>query len=489
MKGLTHHRVVIIGSGFSGLGMAIRLKQAALEDFVILERAGDLGGTWRDNTYPGCQCDVESNLYSYSFAPSPRWSRTYAPQAEIWEYLRSCARKFELEKHLRYRHEVQSATWDDAAALWRIETTAGLFSAGVLVAATGPLSEPSIPAIPGLAEFAGPRFHSAAWDHGVDLAGKRVAVIGTGASAIQFVPRIQPKAAQLYLFQRTPPWVLPHRDRPVRGLAQALYRTVPGWQRLVRSFDYWSRELFVIPFMKPSPNSLPERLARTHLERQVSDPVLRARLTPRYAIGCKRILISNAYYPAIQEPNVELVTDDIREVRVRSIVTGDGHEREVDVIILATGFRVTETPFAGRVTGRAGKRLADQWSPSPAAYRGIAVAGFPNLFLLLGPNTGLGHTSVLVMVEAQLRYVMGCLRHLDRTGMSAIEVRREAQDGFNADVQSRLRDTVWNAGGCRSWYLDSSGRNTTIWPGMTWPYVRMLRRFDPAAYHLSSRPA
>jgi len=486
---LTHHRVVIIGSGFSGLGMAIRLKQAGIEDFVILERAGDLGGTWRDNTYPGCQCDVESNLYSYSFAPRATWSRTYAPQAEIWDYLRECARKFALEKHIRYQHEVQSATWDDAAARWRIETAGGPFTAGVLVAATGPLSEPSIPAIPGLNEFPGPRFHSAAWDHGVDLAGKRVAVIGTGASAVQFVPRIQPEAARLYLFQRTPPWVLPHRDRPVRGLARALYRTVPAWQRVVRSFVYWSRELFVRPFMRPRPNSLPERLARTHLERQVADPGLRARLAPSYAIGCKRILISNVYYPAIQQPNVELVTDDIREVRGRAIVTGDGHEREVDVIILATGFRVTEMPFASRVTGRDGKSLADRWRPSPSAYRGVAVAGFPNLFFLLGPNTGLGHTSVLVMVEAQLRYVMGSLRHLERSGMSAIEVRREAQDGFDAEVQSRLRDTVWNAGGCRSWYLDSTGRNTTIWPGMTWPYVNMLRRFDPAAYHLSQRPA
>ena len=467
--------------------MAIRLKQAGINDFVIFERAADLGGTWRDNTYPGCQCDVESNLYSYSFAPSPRWSRTYAPQAEIWEYLRACARKFELEKHIRYQHEVQSATWDEAATRWRIETTAGRFSADLLVAATGPLSEPSIPAIRGLAEFAGPQFHSGAWDHEVDLAGKRVAVVGTGASAIQFVPRIQPKAAQLYLFQRTPPWVLPHRDRPVRGLAQALYRTVPGWQLLVRSFVYWSHELFVIPFMKPSPNSLPERLARAHLERQVADPGLRARLTPRYAIGCKRILISNAYYPAVQQSNVELVSDDIREVRGRSIVTSDGHERVVDVIILATGFRVTEMPFASRVTGRGGKCLADEWSPSPAAYRGMAVAGFPNLFFLLGPNTGLGHTSVLVMVEAQLRYVMGSLRHLERSGMSAIEVRREAQEAFNVDVQSRLRNTVWNAGGCRSWYLDSTGRNTTIWPGMTWPYVNMLRRFDPAAYHLTQR--
>ncbi|HXJ48630.1 MAG TPA: NAD(P)/FAD-dependent oxidoreductase [Candidatus Acidoferrum sp.] len=486
---MTHHRVAIIGSGFSGLGMAIRLKQSGREDFVIRERASDLGGTWRDNTYPGCQCDVESNLYSYSFAPSPTWSRTYAPQAEIWEYLRTCAERFGLGEHIRYQHEVQSAAWDESAARWRIETTRGPFSADVLVAAVGPLSEPSIPAIPGLDEFPGPHFHSAAWNHDVDLTGKRVAVIGTGASAIQLVPRIQPRVAQLHLFQRTPPWVLPHRDRPVRAAARALYRAVPGWQRLVRYGVYWSRELFVRPFMKPSPNSLPERLARGHLEKQVADPGLRARLTPRYAIGCKRILISNDYYPAIQKSNVELVTDDIREVRGRRIVTADGNEREVDVIVLATGFRVTEMPFAQRVTGREGRRLADQWSGSPSAYRGTAVAGFPNLFFLLGPNTGLGHTSVLVMVEAQLRYVLGCLRHLERSGMASLEVRREAQDAFNADVQLRLRDTVWNAGGCRSWYLDPTGRNTTIWPGTTWPFVRRLRRFDPAAYRLYPRPA
>lgn len=486
---MTHHRVVIIGSGFSGLGMGVQLKRAGIHDFVILERATDLGGTWRDNTYPGCQCDVESNLYSYSFAPNPTWSRTYSPQAEIWDYLRHCAERFHLGPHLRFQHEVRSANWDDAAERWRIDSSGGQFTSDVLVAAVGPLSEPSVPAIPGLDEFPGPHFHSAAWDHSLDLSGKRVAVVGTGASAIQIVPRIQPLVAQLHLFQRTPPWVLPHRDHEVRGIVRALYRTVPGWQRLVRAVVYWQRELFVIPFMKVTPNSAPEKWAREHLEKQVADPELRARLTPRYAIGCKRILISNEYYPAIQQPNVELVTDDIREVRGRSVVTAGGEEREIDAIILATGFRVTEMPFATKVTGREGKCLADQWGASAAAYRGTTVAGFPNLFFLLGPNTGLGHTSVLLMMEAQLRYVMSCLAHLERSGMAAIEVRREAQDEFNADVQSRLRDTVWNAGGCRSWYLDKTGRNTTIWPGMTWPYVRLLRRFDPAAYQLSRRPA
>ena len=465
--------------------MAVRLKQAGIDDFVILERAADVGGTWRDNTYPGCQCDVESNLYSFSFAPNPAWTRTYPLQAEIWDYLRLCAAKFGLMPHIRFRHEVQSATWDESGARWRIESSRGSFSADALVAAVGPLSEPAMPAIPGLDGFPGPCFHSAAWDHDIDLAGKRLAVVGTGASAIQFIPYIQALVARLHLYQRTPPWVLPHRDREVRGIAPTLYRSIPGLQRLLRFGVYWSRELFVLPFMKVRPNPAPEQLARRHLEKQVADPGLRARLTPSYAIGCKRILISNEYYPAIQQPNVELITEGIREVRGKSIVGADGSEREVDVIILATGFRVTEMPFARWVTGRDGTRLADRWSGSPAAYRGTAVAGFPNLYLLLGPNTGLGHTSVLVMLEAQLRYVMGCLRHLERSGMTTLEVRWEAEEAFNAEVQSRLRDTVWNSGGCRSWYLDSTGRNTTIWPGMTWPYVRLMRRFDPAAYRVS----
>jgi cation diffusion facilitator CzcD-associated flavoprotein CzcO len=480
-----HHRVAIIGSGFSGLGMGVKLKQAGIDDFVILERAGDLGGTWRDNTYPGCQCDVQSNLYSFSFAPNPAWSRTYSPQAEIWEYLRLVAEKFRLTPHLRYQHEVRSAVWDEGAGRWRLETAAGALSADVVVAAVGPLSEPSRPAIPGLDSFPGPCFHSAAWDHDLDLTGKRVAVIGTGASAIQFVPRIQPLVDRIHLFQRTPPWVLPHADRDVSALARTLYRSIPGLQHLVRSAVYWSRELFVLPFMKVRPNPAPEKMARNHLESQVADPGLRARLTPDYAIGCKRILISNDYYPAIQQANVELVTDAIREIRGSSVVTADGREREVDVVILATGFRVTEMPFSKWVTGRGGRCLADAWAGSPSAYRGTAVAGFPNLFLLLGPNTGLGHTSVLVMLEAQLRYLVGCLRHLERKGMKKIEVLPEAQEAFNTRVQSGLRETVWNSGGCRSWYLDRTGRNTTIWPGMTWPYVRLLRRFDPAAYRLS----
>jgi cation diffusion facilitator CzcD-associated flavoprotein CzcO len=482
---VSHYRIAIVGAGFSGLGMAIRLKQAGIDDFVVLERAADLGGTWRDNRYPGCQCDVESNLYSFSFAPNPDWTRLFPLQREIWDYLERCADLYGVRPKILFNHRVTAADWREDQSRWLLRTAGGELSADFLVGAAGPLSEPSVPAIPGLSDFQGPRFHSACWDDSVDLRGKRVAVVGTGASAIQLVPRIQPLVGRLHLFQRTPAWILPHRDRPVRPLARTLYRRLPGLQRAARTGVYWWRETFAVAFMKVRRDSPPERFARGHLERQVADPELRRRLTPDYAVGCKRILISNDFYPAIQQPNVELVTEAIREVRPHSVVTADGKERVVDALILATGFKVTDVPFAHAVRGRDGRLLADLWQGSPRAYRGTTVAGFPNLFLLLGPNTGLGHTSVLIMLEAQLRYVLGALRHLRRKGRSRLEVRPEAEAAFNAGIQRALEGTVWNSGGCKSWYLDRRGGNPIIWPGMTWPYVRLMRRFDPGAYSFS----
>jgi len=481
---VSHFKVAIVGAGFSGLGMAIRLKQGGIDDFVVLERAGDLGGTWRDNSYPGCQCDVESNLYSFSFAPNPGWTRLFPLQREIWDYLERCADRYRLRPHIRFGCAVTAAEWDESARHWRLRTPGGELTADFLVGAVGPLSEPSIPAIPGLDSFRGPRFHSAAWDRSVDLRGKRVAVVGTGASAIQIVPRIQPLVERLLVFQRTPAWIMPHRDRPVRPLAKALYRRLPWLQQAVRTGVYWWRESFVVAFMKVRPDSLAERFARAHLESQVAGPELRRKLTPDYAVGCKRIIISNDFYPALQQPNAELVTDAIREVRPHSVVTADGTEREVDVLVLATGFHVNDMPFARAVRGRDGT-LAERWNGSPRAYRGTTVAGFPNLFLLLGPNTGLGHTSVLVMLEAQLRYVAGALRHLRRSRRSVIEVRPESEEAFNRDLQAKLEGTVWNSGGCKSWYLDAAGGNPTIWPGMTWRYIRLMRSFDPAAYAFS----
>jgi cation diffusion facilitator CzcD-associated flavoprotein CzcO len=478
-------KVAIVGTGFAGLGMAIRLKQAGVQDFVLLERAEDVGGTWWANTYPGCQCDVPSHLYSFSFAPNPDWSRTYSMQPEIRDYLRDCAERFGILPHIRFGHEVRSATWLEDERRWRIDTSGGEMTAQILVGGVGPLSEPSIPDIPGLDRFEGAVFHSAEWDHDHDLTDERVAVIGTGASSIQFVPKIQPRVTQLHLFQRTPPWVLPHTDRPVTRLERFLYRRLPFLQRLVRAGIYWGREWYVLGFVYDRRiMRLPERVARRHLRRGVRDRRLRRKLVPSYTLGCKRVLLSNDYYPALDRPNVEVLTDGIREVRPSSIVTAEGEEREVDTIILGTGFKVTDIPAAEYIRGRDGRTLAETWQGSPQAYLGTSVAGFPNLFFLLGPNTGSGHTSVVYMIEAQIAHVLKCLRALERSGRQAIEVRREVQERFNREVQTRMGDTVWSAGGCASWYFDRTGRNTTLWPEFSWRFARRARRFDRDDYEL-----
>jgi cation diffusion facilitator CzcD-associated flavoprotein CzcO len=384
---VTHRRIVIVGAGFSGLGMAIRLREEGELDFVLLERAGDLGGTWRDNTYPGCRCDVPSHLYSFSFAPNPHRSSTFSPQPEILDYLRACAERYGVMPHIRTGCELRGADWDPEAELWRLETSQGRLTAEVLIAAQGPLSEPSYPDLPGLESFAGTTFHSARWNHEHDLEGERVAVIGTGASAIQFVPEIQPEVARLHVFQRNAPWVMPHTNRPLRAWERALYGLFPPARLAMRGAIYWARESFVLPFRRPRLGRLVERMALGHLYSQVGDPDLRERLRPSYALGCKRILPSDDWYPALVKPNVEVVTEGIREVRPHSIVSADGSEREVDTIIFGTGFHVSEVPIAARVRGRDGRSLAEVWDGSPSAYKGSAVAGYPNLFFLVGPNT------------------------------------------------------------------------------------------------------
>jgi cation diffusion facilitator CzcD-associated flavoprotein CzcO len=485
----THHRIAIVGSGFAGLGAAIKLKQAGIEDFVVLERTGDVGGTWNVNTYPGCQCDIPSHLYSFSFAPNPGWTRTYSLQPEIWEYLRRVCSEQGVGPHVRFHHEVTAVRWAEDEQLWRIETNAGELTAEMLIAGPGPLAEPKLPEIEGIDTFEGTMFHSAQWNHEHSLLGKRVAVIGTGASSIQFLPHIQPEVGKLHLFQRTAPWVVPHRDRQTSRAERLLYRVFPPAQRLVRGLVYWSRELFVFTLMHPREGSLAERTGRKHLREQVPDPELRAKLSPRYRIGCKRTLISNDYYPALQHPNVEVVTDSIAAITPHGIVTADGIERELDTIILGTGFHVTDMPVAEWVHGRGGRTLGDVWLGSPQAYLGATVAGFPNLFLLVGPNTGLGHNSIVFMIESQLNHLMDCIAHLDRTGTGVFDVREDVQERFNEELQRKLDGSVWTSGGCVSWYLDEHGRNSTIWPGSTWPYRRRTRRFDPADYELSPRPA
>ena len=479
---ITEHDIAIVGSGFSGLAMAVRLLRDGMDDFVVLERAGDVGGTWRDNSYPGCACDVPSHLYSLSFSPNPGWSSTFSPQAEIQAYLRGVAERCGVLPHVRFECSLDAAEWDERTQRWELSTSTGPLRARVLIPAVGPLSEPSIPALPGLERFTGKVFHSAAWDHGHDLTGERVAVIGTGASAIQFVPRIQPRVGRLHLFQRTPPWVMPRRARRLTRLERAVYRRLPVAQRAMRTGIYWARELYAIPLLRASLAPLTRRLGLRFLRAQVRDPDLRRKLTPSYAPGCKRVLISNDYLPSLSKPNVEVVTDGVAEVRERSVVTADGREREVDAIIFGTGFRVTDFPIAERVRGRHGRALGDVWQASPRAHRGTAVAGFPNMFFLLGPNTGLGHTSVVVMAEAQAGYVLEALRHMRARVAGAVEVRPDAQDAWNAAVQRRMPGTVWAAGGCASWYIDRTGANTTLWPGYTFTFRRLMRRFDPANY-------
>jgi cation diffusion facilitator CzcD-associated flavoprotein CzcO len=514
--------IVIIGAGFSGLGMAIRLKQAGMDDFVICEKSPELGGTWWENTYPGCGCDVRSMLYSFSFEPKSDWSREFALQAEILEYINHCADKYDLRRHIRFRTEVTAVEFDDDSDVWRVYTRSadapddagaaasasvgtsvgagaeadgdggadrgageGELRARVVVAGLGPLHQPSFPVLPGLDRFAGKAFHSAQWDHSYDLRGKRVAVIGTGASAIQFVPRVAGEVASLKVFQRTPPWVIPKPDREFRPAEHRMFRTVPGYRRAYRNLIYWQQEALFLIFKHPRLNNAFKRVARWHLRRQVPDPELRRRLTPDYDIGCKRMLPSNDYYPALTRSNVELVTDGITEVRENAIVTADGTEHEVDAIIYGTGFRVTDAFDEARIVGRDGLKIQEAWREGIEAYLGVTVSGFPNLFLLLGPHSGLGHNSMIFIIEAQTRYVLDCLRLMSRTKARRIEVRPGVQRDFNRWVQEKSQEAVWVAGGCKSWYLDGNGVNRAAWPASTIAYWWRTRRARPGDFDLS----
>ena len=479
--------VAIVGSGFAGIGMAASLLRAGLTDIVLLERAADLGGTWRDNSYPGAACDVPSHLYSFSFAPNPDWTRSFSPQPEIWAYLRRVADREGVTGKIRFGAAVTSARWDADGCQWRVETTAGTLTTRFLVSATGPLSDPMIPDIPGLARFTGAVFHSATWDHDYDLAGRNVAVIGTGASAIQFVPQVQPLAAHLAVFQRTPAWIMPRHDRQISRPERWLFRHVPVTQRIARAAIYCWRESYALGFVKhPAIMRAVQAAVLRHLRRRVPDPDLRAKVTPSYLMGCKRILLSNDYYPALAQPNVSLVTGAIKEIREDCVLTSDGTAHPADTLIFGTGFHVTDFPFAHRVFGVDGVSLASSWSARPAwtAFRGTTTAGFPNLFTLTGPNTGLGHNSQVFMIEAQVRYVRAALVRARRHGIDRIEVRPAAQAAYDRMVRRKMRKTVWLTGGCTSWYLDADGRNIALWPDFTWAYAWRTRRFDPASYDL-----
>jgi cation diffusion facilitator CzcD-associated flavoprotein CzcO len=486
---VTNVDVLIVGAGFSGLCMGIKLLDAGMNSFLIIEKSKDIGGTWWDNRYPGCACDIPSHLYSFSFAPSTEWTRMYPGQQEIHDYLKRCVERYGLAPYLRLNTRFCEAAWDESEGVWNVTAADGMrIRARVLVSGMGALHVPRYPEIKGRDNFQGPAFHSTTWDHGVDLDGKNVAVIGTGASAIQFVPQIVPRVGKLHLFQRTPPWIVPRLDFAFSEKWRRRFRSIPITRWALRQYIFWRQEVRVLGFLgNETFRKKVEAIALRHLARGIKDPKLRAALTPNYKLGCKRVLVSDDYYPTFNCSNVELVTAGIDEVREHSIVTSDGVERPIDVLIYGTGFRATEPLIGCRIIGKGGVGLREVWQKRMSAYLGVTVSGFPNFFMLLGPNTGLGHNSVVLMIEAQVRYTMNCLKLMKRRNQRVLEVRPEIQQSFVEEIYRRMAGTVWQSGGCKSWYQDqTTGEITTLWPGSVVSYLRRTRSVSPSDFELSS---
>jgi cation diffusion facilitator CzcD-associated flavoprotein CzcO len=479
---------LIVGAGFAGLAAAIKLQEAGERDFVVIEKDSDVGGTWHINTYPGAECDVPSQLYSYSFALNPDWSKVYSPQQEIWEYTKRVAEGAGVLDRFVFDTAVVAAAWDEAAQRWRVTTTGGEYAARTVISGSGGLSEPRLPEIDGIDTFQGEIFHSARWNHDVDLTGKRVAVIGTGASAIQLVPELQKVVGHLDVYQRTPNWVIPRNEREFTSIEKAIFRRVPGAQRVARAAVYTQLETRAPAFTRfPALLKVVENQCKKNIAKSIKDPDLVSKVTPTYRAGCKRILISNAWYPALASDNVDLITEPIAKVTGDAVVTADGEERPIDVLVVATGFYVTEPPIAQHITGRDGRTLADVWDEhGMAAYKGTTIHGFPNLFQIVGPNTALGHSSMIFMIESQVRYIVDAARTMRRQGLGAVEPSAAAQDAWTTTIQERMKPTVWTTGGCASWYLDRFGNNTTLWPGQTFAFRSHLSRFDIDKYDVAA---
>lgn len=479
-----HVRVAIIGAGFTGLAMVHSLREAGISDWLVLEKGDGAGGVWRDNTYPGIACDVPSHLYSLSFAPNPDWERTFSNGRQIWEYCERVARDLRIAEQTCFEEELREARWDAEHSVWRLRTTTLELTADVVVDGSGVLNDPSYPAIPGLASFQGALFHSARWDHDQTLDGKRVAVIGTGASAVQIVPAIQQQVAHMTVFQRTPGWVIPRNDRDITEVERRALRRLPLLQKLIRGGQYAYRDGLLLQVMhRRGVRRIFEAISKAYLRRTIEDPALRAKLTPNFEIGCKRILLTSAWYPALNQPNVDIETSPITEIREHAVITADGTVHEVDAIVCATGFHAADLPAREIFHGRDGRSLAETWGESPRAYRGVTTHNFPNLFRIGSVGTGTGHMSHVMQIESAVVYVMDALRTMDARGLASVEVTANAQERYAAWHHALIDGTVWAVGGCKSWYLDPSGEPSAMWPSSARHYRTTTRHFDTAAYH------
>jgi cation diffusion facilitator CzcD-associated flavoprotein CzcO len=477
--------IAIVGAGFGGVGAVVMLRRAGYDDVTVFERGERVGGVWHHNTYPGAACDIPSHLYEFSFAPNPRWSRRYAPQEEIQAYLEDVARRHGVLERIRTGTEVEQARWDSERGKWLLQTSAGPHEADVLLTACGQLSVPSVPPLPGLDDFEGPAFHTARWRHDVDLTGKRVAVIGTGCSAIQVVPAIQPFVARLDVYQRSPGWTIPKMDGPFSERAKRLFQRFPVLQRLDRKAIFAFNELGAVGMTRHRSLLAPLRaLGRRQINKAISDPELRRKVTPSDELGCKRVMLTDEWYPTLCKPNVELITDRIAGVTPSAVRTQDGSERAVDVLVLATGFKTHGFVAPMEIVGEGERTLAEEWAEVARAYLGLSVPGFPNMFLLYGPNTNGGTGSVIFTLEAGIGHVIAALRELERAGASRIELTRSSAEAFDRELRAALRETVWHTG-CTNWYVDERGNDPNQWPWTWSAYRRRTARLEPSVYRLA----
>ena len=483
-----HTNIIIIGSGFSGIGMAINLQKKGKNDFLILERSSEIGGTWRDNNYPGAACDVPSHLYSFSFEPNPNWTYMFSRHDEILDYNKHCVEKYNLSAKICLNTNIQKAVFDESKGVWSLVSEDGsAYTCRILIGATGPLNKWEIPEYPGINSFENTMFHSSNWNHDIDLEGKKVAVIGTGASAIQIVPEIADKVKELYLFQRTAPWVIPRPDRKISKLEKWFFKTLPFTQKLIRKFLYWNNELVAYALTKRvSLMKYIQKIGEYNIRRGVKNESLRSLLTPNYTMGCKRILLSNEYYPALDRKNVTVVVDPINAFTSNAIQTKNKDLFEADVVVWATGFTASEHSAPFEILGLNGVSLNQKWAKGGQSYKGSAVNDFPNFFSIIGPNTGVGHTSMIVMMEAQYVYILEAIEHLSKEGVKFLNVKLSAQEAFNRNIQEKLQGTIWQKGGCSSWYQNSEGKNTTLWPDFTFNFAKTNRHFDVENYDVVS---